>query len=61
MENQWKYIMVPIWFSIFLEKKVKVKEIVIRIWVTVISTFSCFVAIKIAVSVEISCSCKGEF
>ena len=61
MENLWKYIMVPIWFSIFLEEKVKVKEIVIRIWITVISAFSCFVAVKIAVSVEISYSCKGKF
>ena len=40
-------------------EKMKVKEIIIRVWITAIFAFSCFVAMKIAVSVEISCSCKG--
>ena len=39
----------------------KVKGIIIRIWIIAIFVFSCFVAMKIAVSVELSCSCKGKF
>ena len=44
------------------DKKVKAKEIIhnIKIWITVIFVFFCFVATKITVSVEISCSCKGK-
>ena len=42
------------------DKKFKVKEIIIRIWITAIFVFSCFVAIKIAVSVEIAGGCKGK-
>ena len=41
-------------------KKFKLKEIIIRILITAIFVSSCFVAIKIAVSVEISCNCKGK-
>ena len=37
----------------------KVKEIIIYIWITAMFAFSCFEAIKIDISVEISCSCKG--
>ena len=38
----------------------KMKKKIIRIRVTVIFAFSCFIAIKIAVSVEIFCSHKGK-
>ena len=38
-------------------KKIKV-EIIIQLWIAAIFVFSCFVAIKTAVSVEVSCSCK---
>ena len=41
-------------------KRFKVKGIITRIWITAIFAFFCFVAIKIAVSVDISCSCKGK-
>ena len=43
-------------------KKFEVKEIEhnVQIWVTSIFVFSCFVAIKIVVSVEISCGCKRK-
>ena len=41
-------------------KKLKVKEITIRIWSTAIFVFSCLIALKIAASVEIACSCKGK-
>ena len=41
-------------------KTFKMKEVIIRIWITAMFVFLCFVAIKIAVSVEISCSCKGK-
>ena len=38
-------------------EKIKV-EIIIQLWIAAIFIFSCFVAIKTAVSVEVSCSCK---
>ena len=43
-------------------KKSKVKEIRhnIQIWITAIFVVYCSVAIKKAVSVDISCSCKGK-
>ena len=39
----------------------KLKGIIIRIWITAIFVFLCFIAIKIAVPVQISCNCKGKF
>ena len=42
------------------DKKFKIKEIIQRIWITAIFVPSCFVAIKVAFSVEIACSCKGK-
>ena len=48
------------YFTFYISgEKMKVKEIIIRVWITAIFAFWCFVAIKITVSVEISCSCKG--
>ena len=41
-------------------KKFKVTEIIIKIWITAIFVFSCFVAVKIPAPVEIACSCKGK-
>ena len=38
----------------------KVTEIIIKIWITAIFVFSCFVAVKIPAPVEIACSCKGK-
>ena len=42
-------------------KKFKVKELIMRIWITAIFVFSWFVAIKIAVSAEIFCNCKNKY
>ena len=42
------------------DKKFKVKKIIRRNWITAIFVLSCFVATKIAVSVEMPCSCKGK-
>ena len=36
----------------------KLKGIIIRIWITAIFVFLCFIAIKIAVFVQISCNGK---
>ena len=41
-------------------KTFKLKEVIIRIWITAMFAFLCFVAIKIAASVEISCNCNGK-
>ena len=49
------------WFIFFsYGKTFKVKEVIIRIWITAMFAFLCFVAIKIAASVEISCNCNGK-
>ena len=51
--------MVPIWFFEFLAKSIS-EGIIIRIWITGVFVFSCLAPTKIAVSVEIPCSCKGK-
>ena len=62
LEQNWESLKVypGSYLIFFVSDKFKVKEIIIQIWITAIFVFSCFVAIKIAVSVEIACSCKGK-
>ena len=42
------------------DKKVEVKKIVVQIGITAIFAFSCFVLIKIVLSIEMPCGCKGK-
>ena len=49
-------------YLIFFLQKIWTKEMILneKIWITGIFVFSCFVAIKTAVSVEISCCSTGK-